>query len=219
MSFTSHDQGFGRRVQRFGALHDGRAQGIGLGHQILREEPAQRDATAIAGRGRRARQVGAARRQREQAQIGRRAVQRDVALAAADGRLQVVGGDGEIVDGVLYVSTYRDSRKTRNVAATGRAGVSIAVRRIPFGPPASIQFQTMATVLDNDDPEIVALVEAGRFGKITAHRELELPGACFLRIPLPSRAVTYALGMSLWHVMRHPLVAAGQVELRPTVRT
>ena len=92
--------------------------------------------------------------------------------------------------------------------------MTVAVRRIPLGPPASIQFQTTATVLDNDDPEIVALVEAGRLAKLTAHGELELPGACFLRIPLPSRAVTYALGMSLWHVMRHPLDAAGRVELR-----
>ncbi len=156
------------------------------------------------------------------AQIRRAIARRSVATlatASEHGRPHAATVLYELVDGVLYVSTYRDSRKTRNVAATGRAGVSIAVRRIPFGPPASIQFQTTATVLDNDDPEIVALVEAGRFGKITAHGELELPGACFLRIPLPSRAVTYALGMSLWHVMRHPLDAAGQVELRPTVRT
>ena len=38
-------------------------------------------------------------------------------------------------------------------------------------------------------------------------------GGCFLRIPLPARLVTYALGMSLWHVLRHPLDAAGEVEL------
>ena len=151
------------------------------------------------------------------AQIRRAIARRSVATLATTsehGRPHAATVLYDLVDDVLYVCTYRDSRKARNVAATGHAGVSIAVRRIPFGPPASIQFQTTATILDNDDAEIVALVEAGQLGKITAHGELELPGACFLRVPLPSRAVTYALGMSLWHVMRHPLDAAGRVELQ-----
>ena len=66
--------------------------------------------------------------------------------------------------------------------------MTIAVRRLPIGPPASIQFQTSATVLDNDDPEIVRLATAGKLDRITAHGELTLDGGCFLRLALPARA-------------------------------
>jgi hypothetical protein len=114
----------------------------------------------------------------------------------------------------LFVSTWRDSRKARNVAASGAAAVTIAVRRLPVGPPASVQFQTTADVIDVDDPEIGRLVAAGRLGRITSHGELDVPGSCFLRLPLPARAVTYALGMSLLRVLRNPLDAAGEVDLR-----
>ena len=119
----------------------------------------------------------------------------------------------QVVDDALFVSTSRHSRKARNIAERGLVGVSIAVRRLPVGPPASIQFQSTADVLANDDPEIARLADSGRLDRITSHGELDLPDGCFLRIPLPSRLVTYAVGMSLWHVLRHPLDVAGEVEL------
>lgn len=119
----------------------------------------------------------------------------------------------QCVDNALFVSTSRDSRKARNIAGHGVAAVTIAVRRLPVGPPASIQFQSAAAVVANDDPEIVHLAAAGRLDKITAHGELNLADACFLRLALPTRVVTYALGMSLWQAMRNPLDAAGEVDL------
>ena len=115
-------------------------------------------------------------------------------------------------DEILF-GTDRASRKARNVAATGGAGVAIAVRRLPVGPPASIQFQCRAEVLRADDPEITRLVAAGRLRRVTSHGELELEGACFLRLPLPGRVHTYALGMSLWRVLRDPLDLAGEAVL------
>lgn len=146
----------------------------------------------------------------------RRAIERrsvaTLATASAHGRPHAATVLYQLAGDALYVSTTRASRKARNVAATGQVGVTIAVRRIPVGPPASVQFQSTATVLDNDTPEIVGLADAGRLDRLTEHGELELPGTCFLRIPLPSRLVTYALGMSLWHVVRHPLDGAGKVE-------
>jgi hypothetical protein len=120
----------------------------------------------------------------------------------------------QCVDDALFVSTYRNSRKARNIAEHGVAAVTIPVRRLPIGPPASIQFQSAATILANNDPEIVHLAEAGRLDKLTAHGELDLADACFLRLPLPARLVTYALGMSLWRAVRNPLDAAGEVDLR-----
>ena len=120
----------------------------------------------------------------------------------------------QCVDDALYISTHETSRKARNIADNGSAAVAIAVRRLPVGPPASVQFQATATVLANDDPEIVRMAAAGRLDKVTGHGELDLDGGCFLRIALPARAVTYALGMSLWQVLRNPLDVAGEVDLR-----
>ena len=148
----------------------------------------------------------------------RRAIERrsvaTLATVSALGRPHAATVLYQCADDALYVSTYRDSRKTRNVADNGVAAITIAVRRLPFGPPASIQFQTSATVLANDDAEIKRLAAAGRLKRIIAHGELNLDGACFLRIALPARVITYALGMSLWRVVRNPLDAAGEVDLR-----
>ena len=132
----------------------------------------------------------------------RRAIERrsvaTLATVSSTGRPHAATVLYQCVDDALFVSTHRDSRKARNVADHGLAAVTIAVRRLPIGPPASIQFQTSAAVVDNADPEIVRLATAGRLDRITAHGELTLDGGCFLRLALPARAVTYALGMSLW---------------------
>jgi hypothetical protein len=144
--------------------------------------------------------------------IARRSVA-TLATVSASGRPHAATVLYQCVDDALYVSTHRDSRKARNVAEQGSAAINIAVRRLPVGPPSSIQFQTSAVLIANDNPEVVGLAAAGRLGRITGHGELEIDGGCFLRLPLPARVVTYALGMSLWYVMRHPLDAAGEVNL------
>lgn len=113
----------------------------------------------------------------------------------------------------LYVSTMRNSRKARNIAATGRAAVCIPIRRLPVGPPSAVQFQATAEVLDTDDPEIARLASDGSLKAITGHGELTLDGGCFVQIDLPKRLVTYGLGLSLLRLIRDPLNAAGSVEL------
>src|ERR687893_477122 len=128
----------------------------------------------------------------------RRAIERrsvaTMATVSAAGRPHAATVLYDCVDDALFVSTQRTSRKARNVADNGSSAVTIAVRRLPVGPPASIQFRSSAAVLANDAPEIVRLAEAGGLRTITAHGELDLDGGCFLRIELPDRAVTYALG-------------------------
>ena len=146
--------------------------------------------------------------------IGRRSVA-TLATVSAAGRPHAATVLYQLVDDALFVSTSRDSRKARNVADRGVAAVTIAVRRLPVGPPASIQFQSAADVLAADDPELARLASAGRLGRITSHGELDLAGGCFLRLSLPPRIVTYGLGMSLWRLMRTPLDAAGEAVLRP----
>jgi hypothetical protein len=115
----------------------------------------------------------------------------------------------------LYVSTLRWSRKARNVAANPAVAVCIPVRRLPVGPPSSVQFQGRAELLDLDDPGLRRLAASGDLKAVTGHGELELPGGCFLRITPNGRAATYGLGMSLRQFLRDPLGAAGVADLRP----
>jgi general stress protein 26 len=119
----------------------------------------------------------------------------------------------EAVGTTLYVNTSRSSRKARNIAANPHVGVVIPVRRLPVGPPAEVQFQGTAEVLDMDDPHIVELLQAGRLKSITSHGELDHPDGCFLRIAPGRRIYTYALGMPLLRVLRDPLNVSGVVEL------
>lgn len=128
-------------------------------------------------------------------------------------RSHVAGVLYEAVDTTLYVSTMRASRKARNVAANPHVAVCVPVRRLPVGPPSSLQFQATATVLAVDDPEITGLVAAGRLGSITGHGELDLADGCFLRITPDRRIATYGLGLPLRRLIRDPLNAGGSVAL------
>jgi len=136
-----------------------------------------------------------------------------LASVSPAGRPHVAGVLYEAVGTTLYVSTLRTSRKARNIAADGHVGVCVPVRRLPVGPPSSLQFQATADVLAIDDPHITRLAEAGALKAITGHGELDLPGGCFLRITPARRINTYGLGMSLRRLLKDPLHAAGAVEL------
>ena len=153
----------------------------------------------------------------------RRAIERrsvaTLATVSGKGRPHAATVLYQCVDDALFDSTHRESRKARNVADNGVAAVTIAVRRLPIGPPASIQLQSSAAVLTNDDPEVIRLATAGRLNRITAHGEMDIDGGCFLRLALPARVVSSALGMSLWRVIRNPLDAAGEVDLRTSRRS
>lgn len=113
----------------------------------------------------------------------------------------------------LFVSTSGDSVKARNVRETGRAAVTIPVRRVPFGPPFVVQFQTAAEVLPTGDPLVRELLAAGGLKGITSHGELDLPDPVFLRLRMPRRVVTFGLGVPLLSVARHPLDAGRTVDL------
>ena len=136
-----------------------------------------------------------------------------LATASPASRSHVAGVLHQAIDTTLYVNTSRSSRKARNVADNPHVAVVIPIRRMPVGPPSSVQFQAEAEILANDDPDIARLVEAGRLKNITSHGELEHADGCFLRITPLHRMITYGLGMSLWQLIRNPLDAAGSVEL------
>ncbi|HEX6416913.1 MAG TPA: pyridoxamine 5'-phosphate oxidase family protein [Acidimicrobiales bacterium] len=136
-----------------------------------------------------------------------------LATTSPSGRPHAAGILYAVADGALYVSTLRTSRKARNIAENPRVGVVIPVRRLPVGPPSSVQFQAVAEILGVDDPGVRRLAGAGRLKAITGHGELELPDGCVVRITPPRRVLTYGLGMSLRRLVRDPLDAAGAVEL------
>jgi hypothetical protein len=119
----------------------------------------------------------------------------------------------EAVGTTLWVNTLRTSRKARNVAHAGRVAVAIPIRRLPIGPPATVQLQAKAELVALDAPEVRALLERGHLSSITGHGELELEDGCFIRITPGRRWVTYGLGLSLWRWIRDPLAGSGAVEI------
>lgn len=147
-------------------------------------------------------------------QVERALARRSVAMLATSshrGIAHVAAVVYALTDDNMYVSTLSTSRKARNVARNPHVGVTVPVRRLPVGPPSTIQFQTTAELLTTDDPMVLSLAESGRLSTITSHGELDLPTGCVIRIPVPDRLVTYGLGMSVISLIRHPLDASGLV--------
>ena len=115
------------------------------------------------------------------------------------------GAHDDLSDLTLYVNTMRSSRKARNIEATGRAAIVVPVRKLPIGPPFTIQFQAVADVVAPTDAEIVGLVDAGRLGAITGHGELDEADGCFIRLRPRGRVHSYGLGVSVIALARDPL--------------
>jgi hypothetical protein len=140
-----------------------------------------------------------------------------VATTSPAGQPHAAGVLYAYAEGALYVSTLRASRKVRNIAANPAVFVCLPVRRLPVGPPSSVQFAAVAAILDNEDTEVRRLAAGGQLKKITGHGELELAGGCFLRITPGPTWHTYGIGMPLHRLIRDPLNAAGKVA-RPQSR-
>lgn len=120
----------------------------------------------------------------------------------------------EAVGPDLFVHTLHSSRKARNVAAEPRVAVVVPDRRLPVGPPFTVQFQAAAEVLAMDDPTIADLLTAGRLRSISGHGALDEPDGCFLRITPRRRIHSYGIGVSALAVARDPLhVGARSVDL------
>jgi hypothetical protein len=126
-------------------------------------------------------------------------------------RPHVAGVLYAMVDGDLYISTLTDSRKARNIADNPHVFVCVPVRRLPVGPPSTVQFAATAEVLSLDHPDLLAAAGTGCLKAITGHGELSLPGGCFLRIRPASTVHTYGLGLSLRRLIKDPLHAGGRV--------
>lgn len=154
--------------------------------------------------------------QRQRRLVRRELARRSFALlgtASGTGRPHVAGILYAATSRGLFMSTYGDSVKARNVRENPRVAVSVPVRKVPVGPPYVLQFQTSAEVLAVDDALVRELVAAGELTAITGHGELELEGSVFLRLRMPRRVVTFGLGVPLWTMARRPLEGGRTVEL------
>lgn len=152
-----------------------------------------------------------------QRQIVRRAIARSsfctLATASAANRPHVAGVLYAEADGALYVSTLERSVKVRNVRENPNVAVTIPLRRLPVGPPSTVQFQGTAEVLSLRDPRLVALAASGQLKKVTSHGELDLPGGCFIKITPARRVATFGLVVPLLELVRDPLNTGRSVEL------
>ena len=136
-----------------------------------------------------------------------------LATASLAGEPHAVGVLYAAVGTTLYVHTFRDTRKARNVAANPHVAVCVPVRRLPVGPAMAMQFRGRAELVEQDDPEILRLIRAGSLKKIVEEDVLDDPRGCFLRITPNQRVSTYGIGMPIRKVLRDPLSAMGSVSL------
>jgi general stress protein 26 len=136
-----------------------------------------------------------------------------LATATPEGRPHAVSVLYALVDTTLWVHTFRDTKKARNVAANPVVAVCIPVRRLPLGPAMAVQFTGRADVVDQDDPEVAPLIESGRLKKILVDGALDDPRGVFLRITPHGRIGTYGIGVPLLRVLRDPTSAIGSVSL------
>ena len=128
-----------------------------------------------------------------------------LATTSPAGRPHVSGVLYDEVDGALWVHTMRSSRKARSIAANPHVAVSIPFRKLPVGPPYTVQFQGTAGLVDMHDPEVVGLVATGALKTVSAHGALDEPDGVFVRI-VPGRTVhSYGLGANPIDLVRDPL--------------
>lgn len=144
-----------------------------------------------------------------QARIIARALRRKtfatLATVSPAGRSHCAGVVYAYIDGSLWVHTMRDGRKGRNVAHNPSVGVCIPYRRLPVGPPYTLHFQGVAQLIPLDDPQAVALHDAGRLDAITGHGAMDMDGACFLRITPTGTFHSFGPGVPVLDLARNPL--------------
>ena len=137
-----------------------------------------------------------------------------LATADADGAPHVVGVNYVFISGHFYFATGALSKKVRNIRQNPRVAVWIPVRKYPMGPPWSIQFQGMATVLSHDDLEIAGLRKVGKLKNITRFGVMEKePNGCFLKVKPARKIHTYGLGIPLLTLIRDTSQGERTVEL------
>jgi general stress protein 26 len=133
-----------------------------------------------------------------------------LATTSPAGNSHAAGVVFDWVDGVLYVHTMRTSRKARNITANPHVGIVVPARRLPVGPPFTIQFQATATILSMTDATIRRLLDERKLSVTSGHGALDEPNGCFLQINPAPLMHTYGIGVPIVGLIKDPLHAGAR---------
>ena len=128
-----------------------------------------------------------------------------LATTSPAGRPHVAGVLYDEADGALWVHTMRSSRKARSIATNPHVAVVIPFRKLPAGPPSTVQFQATAELVEMDDPRVTELLAAGELKTVSAHGTLDEPDGVFVRIVPNPTVHSYGLGVNPIDLIRDPL--------------
>jgi Pyridoxamine 5'-phosphate oxidase len=133
-----------------------------------------------------------------------------LATTSPAGHSHAAGVVFDWADGALYIHTMRASRKARNIAANPHIGIVVPARRLPVGPPFTVQFQATATILSMTDATIRALLAKRKLATTSGHGALNEPDGCFLQIIPASVIHTYGIGVHIIDLIKDPLHAGAR---------
>ena len=136
-----------------------------------------------------------------------------VATTSPAGNGHAAGVVFDWADGALYIHTMRSSRKARNIAANPHVGIVVPARRLPVGPPFTVQFQATAAILSMTDATIRRLLDERKLASTSGHGALEEPDGCFLQITPASVVHTYGIGVPIIGVIKDPLHAGARTTI------
>lgn len=125
-------------------------------------------------------------------------------------------------DVAIYVMTRTHLRKTRNVAENPSVSLVVPLPRrlLWFLPPATIQLQGRAEILDERDEIGTAVFRHFWIGRriLGAYEESRRRGEtriCFLRIAPDPTIHTYMVGVPIWDIRKRMESGAGTVVITP----
>lgn len=133
-----------------------------------------------------------------------------VATTSPAGNGHAAGVVFDWADGALYIHTMRSSRKARNIAANPHVGIVVPARRLPVGPPFTVQFHATATIVAMNDEAIRRLLADRKLATTSGHGALDESDGCFLRITPISVVHTYGIGVPVLGIIKDPLHAGAR---------
>ena len=133
-----------------------------------------------------------------------------LATTSPGGNSHAAGVVFDWADNAMFVHTMRSSRKARSIAGNPNVGIVVPARRLPVGPPFTIQFQATATILSMDDLAIRALLAQRKLASTSGHGALEEPDGCFLRITPNATMHSYGIGVPVFEIIKDPLHAGAR---------
>lgn len=135
-----------------------------------------------------------------------------IATTSASNRPHVVGIRYALIDDRCYIVVHEQSIKVRNIRQNPHVAISVPIRKVPFFPPYSIQFQGTAEIVSLEDPHIRRLIEENAFKRISTRKDLEKPGQVVIRVTPGKRLSTYGFGFSPLQIIRDAQSAMRSVE-------